>query len=85
MTRDKLAKLMLTNDVDPKFMFVYELSKDGCVDEEVEIKLQEYLEDSKFEYIRVIHPKQLITMDYRMDRLNISVDENNKIEDISIG
>lgn len=35
--------------------------------------------------LRVIHPMERITMDYSEDRLNIEVDENNRIVRVFIG
>jgi hypothetical protein len=35
--------------------------------------------------LRVIHPGDMVTMDYREDRITIEVDDNNVIQTVSIG
>jgi hypothetical protein len=35
--------------------------------------------------LRVVHPGDMVTMDYREDRITIEVDENEVIQSLSIG
>ncbi len=35
--------------------------------------------------LRVVKPSDMVTMDYREDRLTIRIDGNGKIESVSIG
>ncbi len=35
--------------------------------------------------LRVVHPGDMVTMDYREDRITIEVDDDNVIQNLSIG
>ena len=35
--------------------------------------------------LRVVHPGDMVTMDYREDRITIEVDDENVIQNLSIG
>jgi len=41
--------------------------------------------DTRSDSVRVIHPGQAVTMDYRGDRVNIKVNERNAIVGVSCG
>ena len=53
--------------------------------EEVEDRVEELEADIKGDYnkLRVIKPGQMVTKDFRTDRLNVHIDDNRKINKIN--
>jgi hypothetical protein len=84
MKEDVLAKGLLSGEIQNEYLWIWELSDDGYIIPEDEHKLLEYAKANDIN-MRIIRPKTMITMDLRMNRLNINLDENNKIKEVDRG
>jgi hypothetical protein len=78
MVKNEYVKELLINDsIELDFIWVYELSAGVLTGSaEAAIKL---VADQRGYTIRVIHPHDIVTQDVDPSRLNILVDDNDKI------
>lgn len=60
------------------------MSNDGYIVPVNDYKLYDYAEDHGL-HIRIIRRGTMITMDLQLNRLNINLDENNKITGVDRG
>jgi len=85
MTDDKLAKYLLNKDIDPQFIWIYEhIEETGIVYEQTkcDIDLKANLKGFKTRWLK---ENTIRTSDFRFDRIEIHLTNDNKIRSINIG
>lgn len=82
---DKIAKYLLIGYSEDFVRDFYPLLEAWPDKNECRRVLRQTHIYSRFKDIRFIGPDEMITMDYRADRLNISFDKENKITKIDVG
>ena len=85
MTADEIAKLLLSEDIDPQLVWIYEyINKDGSIDEMSRFSID--MEASKRGFkTRWLKENSIRTTDLRFDRIKIHLTNNNRIKSINIG
>ncbi len=84
MTEDEIAKHLLSGEIDPKLVWIYEYIKvGGVVDDIARFNINVEAEKRGFS-IRWLEPNMLMTMDFQTKRINVHLN-GNRIERIDIG